>query len=134
MGVALDDFLALGWVFYNMSRHEGMNRFQPEVLRQFGIGQDVIAVRFQYAIQRIFGDHPYLETKYLVSEADTKRGDRFRSAVDDVFESRVGEVLDRISGYEGPGGGGVLITERQMKLAWHTKKEGEDLRLCIRSR
>ncbi|MFF2027933.1 hypothetical protein ACFVW2_39985, partial [Streptomyces sp. NPDC058171] len=44
MGVALDDFLALGWVFYNMSRHEGMNRFQPEVLRQFGIGQDVIEV------------------------------------------------------------------------------------------
>ena len=42
MGAPLDDFLALAWIFWNMTKNDGTVRFQCAFLRDAGVAEDVI--------------------------------------------------------------------------------------------
>ncbi|MGW5453169.1 hypothetical protein [Nocardia sp. NPDC003979] len=175
-GVALDDFLSLGWLFYNLWRHEGFaridtaffekSRVAPEAVafliehctlplaemralltRERGSGASLwtryklqqypfvrlddgalLPVRFQFVIQRIFGDHLYLESQAMLRQRDPKQADHYAAAMRDIFEERVGEVLDRICTYD-TSGQTVLVGEKVMKMAWRTNK-GKVPKIC----
>ncbi|MGA4791293.1 hypothetical protein [Nocardia sp. AB354] len=168
-GVALDDFLSLGWLFYNLWRHEGFSRINasffsdhsvaPEAvkfliehcsltvsdlrsllrqeraegaalwtrykLQQFPFVRlddgTLVPIRFQFVIQRIFGDHLYLESEAILRQRDSKKADHYAESMRDIFEERVGEVLQRICAYDASGNT-VLIQEDQMRRAWRTSK------------
>ena len=169
MGVDLDDFLALGWLFYNLWKHEGLSRFDPEVfehnqlppnplkflvdhctislpelraaLRQerddnaslwtrYQMQQHpfvrlddgtLIPIRFQFVIQRIFGDHLYLESASSLRAVNRKKAKHYEDAMRDIFEERVGDVIDRICRYDNSGKT-ALVQEQAMKDAWRVNK------------
>lgn len=121
MGVELDDFLALGWLFYNLWKHERMTRFDPDFFERnrlpakplkflvdhcsISLGElrdalqhqrddkaslwtryqmqqhpfvrlddgTLIPIRFQFVIQRIFGDHLFLESAFTLRGEDKRR-------------------------------------------------------------
>ncbi|WP_213935177.1 hypothetical protein [Rhodococcus sp. B50] len=174
-GVVLDDFLALGWLFYNLWRHEGFTRIDvgffdskvsPEAvaflvehcslslaemrdllareqgrdaflwtrykLQQYPFVQlddgTLLPVRFQFVIQRIFGDHLYLESHNMLYQQDSKQADHYATAMRDIFEERVGEVLERICSYD-TSGATVLVEEKAMKHTWRTSK-GKIPKIC----
>lgn len=168
-GVALDDFLSLGWLFYNLWRNENFTRVDARffselkippkavefliehctlpladmrelLARQRGSGASLwtryklqqypfvrlddgtlLPVRFQFVIQRIFGDHLYLESQALLRQHDPKQADHYAAAMRDIFEERVGEVLARICTYD-TSGATVLVEEKAMKQAWRSNK------------
>ena len=168
-GVELEDFLSLGWLFYNLWRHEGFSRIGADFftaaavrpaavdfllahcsltvdefrillsqdrkddaslwtrykLQQFPFvrldDDTLLPIRFQFVIQRIFGDHLYLESEALLREHNSKKADHYAEAMRNIFEERVGEVLDRICSYD-RSGETILVAEEQMKLAWRTSK------------
>jgi hypothetical protein len=178
VGVELDDFLALAWVFWNAARNEGQVGFQRDLLTATGLGQGVIEtflrqcslpvselrdrladegasdaatpwmrytlqefpflrlsdgsvlmLRLQYAVQRMFGDLLYLKVHDALKASDPKRADRFKSAMNTIFEYRVGCVLVRIAEHESRFGGAEIISEDQMKAAWSNSR-GEHPRIC----
>ncbi|MBM7280591.1 hypothetical protein JTZ10_22880 [Gordonia rubripertincta] len=81
----------------------------------------LLPIRFQYVIQRIFGDHLYLETEHMLRATDSKKADHYAEAMRNIFEERVGEVLQRICTYD-ESGETVLVDEAEMKRVWRTKK------------
>jgi hypothetical protein len=89
----------------------------------------VLMLRLQYAVQRMFGDLLYLKVHDALKVSDPKRADRFKSAMNTIFEHRVGSVLDRIAQHEVRFGGAVVITEDQMKAAWSNSR-GEHPKIC----
>lgn len=86
-----------------------------------------IMMRLQYALQRFFGDHPYLESRWILSQTpDKKRQSKhFSSAMQHLFEQRVGEVLERISNLQSPRTGGVILSDPDFRAAWGGKNEDE---------
>ena len=89
----------------------------------------VLMLRLQYAVQRIFGDLLYLKVHDALKVSDPKRADRFKNAMNGIFEHRVGSVLDRIAQHETRFGGAVVITEDEMKAAWSNSR-GEHPKIC----
>lgn len=89
----------------------------------------VLMLRLQYAVQRIFGDLLYLKIHDALKVADPQRASRFKSAMNTIFEHRVGSVLHRIAQHETRFGGAVVITEDQMKAAWSNTR-GEHPKIC----
>ncbi len=168
-GVDLDDFLSLGWLFYNLWKHEGFTRIEPTFFGRYTVAPAAVRflmdhctvsiadlreqlaqersknsslwtryklqqtpfvrlddgallpIRFQYVIQRIFGDHLYLETEHMLRATDTKKADHYAEAMRNIFEERVGEVLQRICAYD-ESGETVLVEEDEMKRVWRTNK------------
>ncbi|MFM9378072.1 hypothetical protein [Gordonia sp. VNK21] len=172
MGVELDDFLALGWLFYNLWKHEGVTRFDPDLFERDRLPSKplkflvdhcsislvalrdalqqqrndksllwtryqmqqhpfvrlddgtLIPIRFQFVIQRIFGDHLFLESAFTLRGEDKKKAKHYEDAMRDIFEERVGDVLTRICEHD-QSGKTVLIEEAEMKDAWRTSKATE---------
>lgn len=168
-GVDLNDFLSLGWLFYNLWKHEGFTYIEPGFFENHAVtpealrflidhctisvaelreqlaqerSQDaslwtryklqqtpfvriddgtLLPIRFQYVIQRIFGDHLYLETEHMLRVTDAKKADHYAEAMRNIFEERVGEVLKRIYAYD-ESGETVLVEEDEMKRVWRTNK------------
>ncbi len=168
-GVELDDFLSLGWLFYNLWRHEGFSRIDTAFFSQNAVAPGAVdflvshcsltvpdlrsllaqeraedaslwaryklqqfpfvrlddgtllPIRFQFVIQRIFGDHLYLESEALLREKDKKKADHYAEAMRNIFEERVAEVLERICAYD-ESETTVLVQEDQMMLSWRTNK------------
>lgn len=168
-GVNLDDFLSLGWLFYNLWKHEGFTRIGRDFFLQNTVAPEamdfliehctisiaklrdlltmerresaslwtryqlqqtpfvqlsdgsLIPIRFQFVLQRIFGDHLYLETEHMLRLRDKKKADHYAEAMRNIFEERVGEILRRICGYD-PSGETVLVEESEMKRSWRTSK------------
>lgn len=89
----------------------------------------VLMLRLQYAVQRMFGDLLYLKVHDALKVSDTKRADRFKNAMNTMFEHRVGSVLNRIAQHETRFGGAVVITEDEMKAAWSNRR-GEHPKIC----
>jgi hypothetical protein len=89
----------------------------------------VLMMRLQYAVQRMFGDLLYLKVHDALKVSDSKRAERFKSAMNTIFEHRVGSVLNRIAEHETRFGGAVVITEDQMKAAWSNSR-GEHHKVC----
>jgi hypothetical protein len=89
----------------------------------------VLMLRLQYAVQRMFGDLLYLKVHDALKGSDPKRAERFKSAMNTIFEHRVGSVLNRIAQHETRFGGAVVITEDQMKAAWSNSR-GEHPKIC----
>ena len=89
----------------------------------------VLMLRLQYAVQRMFGDLLYLKVHDALKVSDPKRADRFKSAMNTIFEHRVGLVLKRIVQHEIRFGGAIVITEDQMKTAWSNTR-GEHPKIC----
>jgi hypothetical protein len=89
----------------------------------------VLMLRLQYAVQRIFGDLLYLKVHDALKVADPQRASRFKSAMNAIFEHRVGSVLERIARHETRFGGAVVINEDQMKAAWSNTR-GEHSKIC----
>lgn len=81
----------------------------------------LIPIRFQFVLQRIFGDHLYLETEHMLRLRDKKKADHYAEAMRNIFEERVGEILHRICGYD-LSGETVLVEESEMKRSWRTSK------------
>ncbi|OBJ26870.1 hypothetical protein [Mycobacterium colombiense] len=178
MGAPLDDFLALAWIFWNMTRNEGVVRFQRDTLQEAGIGEDVIAcfvesctlplsdlrqrltdermtdastpwmryvlqefpfvampdgsflmLRLQYVVQRMFGDLLYLKVYDKIKACDTGQADRFKNAMNTIFEHRVGQALRRIARHEARFGDTGIIEESQLKTAWQNRR-GEHPKIC----
>ncbi|SIS11460.1 hypothetical protein [Williamsia sterculiae] len=176
-GVSLDDYFALGYVFYNLWRREGFKTLHPDFLLDRGIPSAVVEfliercslslseirdllldqdgdeattpwtryklqqcpfvrleddtlvpVRFQFVVQRIFGDHLFMESHDMLKQTDPKKADYYASAMRDIFEQRVGEVLQRICEADNTGET-VLVTEQQMKRAWG-KSKGRPPSVC----
>ncbi len=175
-GVALDDFLSLGWLFYNLWRNEGFVRIDPAHFDQMNAAPQAVEflvehcslpmadlrslladergngsslwtryklqqypfvrlddgtllpIRFQFVIQRIFGDHLYLESQSMLREQDRKQAEHYAAAMRDIFEERVGEVLDRIRSYD-VSGATVLVDEKAMKQTWRSSK-GKLPKIC----
>ncbi|MCX2753893.1 MULTISPECIES: hypothetical protein [unclassified Gordonia (in: high G+C Gram-positive bacteria)] len=168
-GVDLDDLLSLGWLFYNLWKHEALTCIEPEFFGRYAVAPEAVdflmshctvsiadlrnqlaqeraqnaslwtryklqqtpfvrlddgtllPIRFQYVIQRIFGDHLYLETEHMLRVADSKKADHYAEAMRNIFEERVGEVLQRICAYD-ESGETVLVEESEMKRVWRTNK------------
>ena len=178
VGVDLDDFLTLAWVFWNAAKNEGQVGFHRDLLIETRLGEDVIAaftrlcslplvelrdrltdermsetatpwmrytlqefpflrfydgsvlmLRLQDAVQRMFGDLLYLKVYDALKAVDSKRADRFKSAMNSIFEYRVGCVLRRIADHESRFGGATIISEDQMKAAWKNRR-GEHPKIC----
>ncbi|MBF6101714.1 hypothetical protein IU510_27215 [Nocardia cyriacigeorgica] len=175
-GIALEDFLSLGWLFYNLWRNEGFKQIEEHFFEEFKVAPEAVdffiehctlsvaemrallsrergsdaslwaryklqqhpfvrlddgsllPVRFQFAIQRFFGDHLYLESHNMLRERDPKQADHYAAAMRDIFEERVGEVLDRVCSYD-TSGATVLVEEKAMKQAWRTNK-GKLPKIC----
>ncbi|WP_133298445.1 hypothetical protein [Tsukamurella pulmonis] len=89
----------------------------------------LIPIRFQFAMQRLLGDHLYLESQYLTAKKDKKRGARYKAAMDDIFEERVGEVLTRISDRVRKSAL-TLITDPQMRGAWYGTSSDDGPQIC----
>jgi hypothetical protein len=89
----------------------------------------ILILRLQYAVQRIFGDLLYLKVHDALKVSEPQRASRFKSAVNTIFEHRVGSVLNRIAQHETRFGGAVVITESQMKVAWSDSR-GEHPKIC----
>jgi hypothetical protein len=89
----------------------------------------VLMLRLQYATQRMFGDLLYLKVHDALKVSDPKRADRFKSAINTIFEHRVGSVLNRIAQHETRFGGAVVITEDQMKAEWSNTR-GQHPKIC----
>ena len=89
----------------------------------------VLMLRLQYAVQRMFGDLLYLKVHDALKVSDPKRADRFKSAMNTIFEHRVGSVLNRIAQHETRFGGAVVITEDHMKAAWRNSR-GDHPKIC----
>ncbi|AZZ79810.1 hypothetical protein C5O27_00795 [Gordonia alkanivorans] len=152
MGVELDEFLTLGWLFYNLWKHDGLSRFDPDffvrhelqgkaldfLIKNCSISLSelrtslqkqrdnndslwtryqmqqrpfirlddgtLIPIRFQFVIQRIFGDHLFLESAYVLGTKSPKSAEHYKDAMRDIFEERVGDVLRRISRMTIPAG------------------------------
>jgi hypothetical protein len=77
----------------------------------------------------MFGDLLYLKVHDALKVSDSKRAERFKSAMNTIFEHRVGSVLNRIAEHETRFGGAVVITEDQMKAAWSNSR-GEHHKVC----
>ncbi|MGW4844247.1 hypothetical protein [Nocardia brasiliensis] len=170
MGVELDDFLALGWLFYNLWRQQGFTRIHPDFFAQNAVPRGavdflvehcslpvsalrsllrqeraesaslwtryklqqfpfvrlddgtLVPIRFQFVIQRFFGDHLYLESEDILRRIDKQKADYYAEAMRNIFEERVGEVLQRICTYDSSGNT-ALIYEHQMMRAWRTSKK-----------
>jgi hypothetical protein len=168
-GVKLDDFLSLGWLFYNLWKHEGFTRIDRDFFVRNTVAPNAVEfltehctipiaelrdqlmmersdsaslwtryklqqtpfvrlddgtllpIRFQFVVQRIFGDHLYLETEYMLRLKDKKKADHYAEAMRNIFEERVGEVLDRICGYD-ESGETVLVEEEEMKRSWRANR------------
>ncbi|MBY4039154.1 hypothetical protein HQO38_18840 [Rhodococcus fascians] len=167
--VELDDFLSLGWLFYNLWKHEGFTRIDRDFFVRHTVAPEAVdflfdhctislaelrdqltmerstgaslwtryklqqtpfvrmddgtllPIRFQFVVQRIFGDHLYLETEHMLRSVDKKKADHYAEAMRNIFEERVGEVLLRICDYDASGET-VLIQEDEMKRSWRTSK------------
>lgn len=177
-GMNMDDFLSLGWIFWNMVKHENTVIFPSDFLKQSGLSRtisdkfielctlsiddlrttlssergdenytpwirsqlqkypflrladgSILLLRLEYAILRIFGDLPYRLAEKSIREKSTKTAGHFKRAMNDIFEDRVGAVLNRIIGYQGAGDGGIIITESEMKESWRDKK-GQTKKIC----
>ncbi|MGW5268387.1 hypothetical protein ACWEQ4_07060 [Rhodococcus sp. NPDC003994] len=168
-GLELDDFLSLGWIFYNLWRHEGFSYISRELLAQYHVPPNaldflfehctvrveelrshltserdvgaslwtryrlqqtplvllddgkLLPIRFQFVLQRIFGDHLFLESQHILRMKDAKRADHYADAMRDLFEERVGEVLRRICDFDSSDKT-VLVEEDEMKRNWRTSK------------
>lgn len=120
----------------NEAASEEINPWSRYILQQrpFLVREDgsVLILRLQYALQRFFSDHPFQETKWLLSQSSKegkKRGDHFAGAMRHIFEYRVGEVLHRIADRGGASGGGVVISDPDFKEAWGTSR-GQNEEIC----
>ncbi|WP_167668466.1 hypothetical protein [Mycobacteroides salmoniphilum] len=87
-----------------------------------------VMLRLQYAVQRVFGDLLALKLHDAVKAVDTGRASRFKAAMNDIFEHRVGEVLARIAKHEARFGGAEIIDDPAMKAAW--AKKGQNEKIC----
>lgn len=87
-----------------------------------------VMLRLQYAVQRMFGDLLALKLHDAIKAADTGRASRFKTAMNDIFEQRVGEVLARIARHEARFGGAEIIDDPAMKAAW--AKKGQNEKIC----
>jgi len=87
-----------------------------------------VMLRLQYAVQRVFGDLLALKLHDAVKAVDTGRASRFKAAMNDIFEHRVGEVLARIAQNEARFGGAEIIDDPAMKAAW--AKKGQNAKIC----
>lgn len=87
-----------------------------------------VMLRLQYAVQRVFGDLLALKLHDAVKAVDTGRASRFKAAMNDIFEQRVGEVLARIAQHEARFGGAEIIDDPAMKAAW--AKKGQNAKIC----
>ena len=88
-----------------------------------------ILLRLQYAVQRIFGEVLPLKLYDAIKAADPVRASQFKSAMNEIFEYRVGEALERIAALEVRFGGAQIIDDPGMKAAWSTKK-GQNKKIC----
>ncbi|WP_418005171.1 hypothetical protein ACNO8X_10160 [Mycobacterium sp. PDNC021] len=87
-----------------------------------------VMLRLQYAVQRVFGDLLALKLYDAIKAVDPGRASRFKSAMNDIFEHRVGEVLARIGQHEARFGGAGIIDDPAMKAAWARK--GQNAKIC----
>jgi hypothetical protein len=76
----------------------------------------------------MFCDLLYLKVHDALKVSEPKRADRFKNAMNCLFEHRVGSVLDRVAPHETRFGGAVVI-EDQMKAAWSNSR-GEHPKIC----
>jgi hypothetical protein len=89
----------------------------------------VLMLRLQYAVQRVFGDLLYLKVYDALKVSDPQRASRFKSAMNTIFEHRVGSSLNRIAQHETRFGSAAIITEDQMKAAWSNSR-GKHPKIC----
>lgn len=88
----------------------------------------IVMLRLQYAVQRVFGDLLALKLYDAIKADDESRASRFKAAMNDIFEHRVGEVLTRIAQNESRFGGVEIIDDPAMKSAW--AKKGQNQKIC----
>ena len=88
-----------------------------------------IMLRLQFVIQRMFGDVLYLKVHDRIKAEDAGRGDRFKGAMNAIFEHRVGQTLKRIGRTEAWCGSAQIIEESQLKAAWKNR-HGEHPKIC----
>ncbi len=81
----------------------------------------LLPLRFQFAMQRIFGDHLFLETREMLKQVNRKASEHYASAMRDIFEERVAEVLARIRDHD-TDQHTELIEEAEMKRAWRENR------------
>lgn len=92
----------------------------------------IIILRLQYALQRFFGDHPYLESQWLLGRATEKKvqAEHYAGAMRHLFECRVGDVLARISKLDSPRRDGIVVSDPDFRSAWGASKSGKDDEIC----
>jgi hypothetical protein len=89
---------------------------------------EFMMLRYGWAIDKLCGNHLFFIAWSRLIETQSKSlAERFRSAMNDVFEDVVGEILKRIASHS------KLIrtiaSEREMQTAW-TLKRGEPPSVC----
>lgn len=81
----------------------------------------IIMIRHQWAMERLCGPTLYHEAWYALGSQSSGLGNRFKNAMNDVFEIFVGGILHRTA----KKGKGIqkIVDESDMQVAWTEKKD-----------